>query len=86
MGEPFAEGASQLTVALWSPSTATTELGAAGASAGETALLDGDAADTPIAFVAVTVNEYEVPFVRPETTQVSPLLVQVKPPGVDVTV
>ena len=48
-----------------------------------------DAAPVPFAFVAVTVNVYAVPAVRPETVHevsVAGLGVQVKPPGEDVTV
>jgi hypothetical protein len=40
----------------------------------------------PLALVAATSKVYEVPLVRPLTVQVSPEVVQVKPPGEDVTV
>jgi hypothetical protein len=45
-----------------------------------------EAAPVPLAFVAVTVNVYEVPFVRPATAQLVELVVQVNEPGVEVTV
>lgn len=46
-----------------------------------------DAGDTPMEFVAVTVNVYVVPGVRPVTEQVvAPVVVQVAPPGLAVTV
>jgi hypothetical protein len=50
--------------------------------------LDGsEATPVPAAFVAVTVNVYEVPFVRPDTVQLrAPFVVQVFEPGEDVTV
>lgn len=44
------------------------------------------AGPVPIAFVAVTVNVYAVPFVRPETVIGEADPVPVKPPGLDVTV
>ena len=41
----------------------------------------------PLAFVATIENVYAVPLVRPLTMQVrAPLVVQVKPPGDEVTV
>ena len=41
----------------------------------------------PSALVALTVKVYAVPLVRPETVQlVAPVVVQVNPPGDDVTV
>jgi len=40
----------------------------------------------PFTFVAVTVNVYEVPFVRPVTVQLVVTVVQVNEPGDDVTV
>jgi hypothetical protein len=52
------------------------------------AALDGDDdALVPMALVAVTVNVYEVPLVRPLTVQdVAPVVVQVSMFGEDVTV
>jgi hypothetical protein len=46
-----------------------------------------DGAEVPVALVAVTVNVYDVPLVRPVTVAVvEPLVVAVFPPGLDVTV
>jgi len=66
---------------------AVTREGASGAADG-TALLDGsEALPVPAGFVAVTVNVYEVPFVRPSTVQLrAPFVVHVFEPGDDVTV
>ena len=73
------------TVTLTVPSPATT-VGAAGTlgiGMGVTAADAGDAADVPPAFVAVTVNVYAVPLVRPDTSHEpnAPAMVQVAPPG-----
>jgi len=53
---------------------------------GETGALGSEATLVPTAFVAVTVNVYDSPFVSSVTTQALVEVVQVKPPGVDVTV
>jgi autonomous glycyl radical cofactor GrcA len=45
-----------------------------------------DAAPEPLAFLAVTVKVYAVPFVSPVTVSGLPAPVAVKPPGLDVTV
>jgi hypothetical protein len=47
-----------------------------------------DDADVPVAFVAVEVNVYEVPLLKPVIVQepLDPLTVQVAPPGDAVTV
>ena len=45
-----------------------------------------EAAPVPAAFVAVAVNVYAVPFVRPVTTRGDEAPLAVKPPGDDVTV
>ena len=70
-----------------SSDVAVTREGASGAAEG-TALLDGsEALPVPAGFVAVTVNVYEVPFVRPSTVQLrAPFVVHVFEPGEDVTV
>jgi len=63
-------------------------VGAPGTVNGTTALDAVDDALVPSAFVAVTVNVYEVPFVRPVTVAdvaVAPA-VAVRPPGLDATV
>lgn len=80
------------TSALRSPRVAEGEVGASGAFAGVNADDADDANESPMEFVALTVNVYAVPFVSPVTTQVSGLGVtptiveQVRPPGFDVTV
>jgi hypothetical protein len=48
--------------------------------------LAADASDVPTAFVAVTVNVYDVPFDKPVTVNGLDAPVAVKPPGLDVTV
>ena len=66
---------------------ALTDVGAPGIADGTTAEVAADATDVPRAFVAVTVNVYEVPLVRPFTVQNSaPSVPQVRPPGDAVTV
>jgi len=61
--------------------------GGVGAAAGVTALLSAEAAEVPVAFVAVTVNVYAVPLVSPVTVhEMAPVVVQVRPPGEAVTV
>ena len=67
--------------------------GSAGAvgttAAGVTAAEAADAGDVPVAFVAVAVNVYAVPLVRPSNVQgppAAPATVQVAPPGLAVTV
>jgi len=65
---------------------ALTAVGAPGTVDGTTAAEAEETAPEPLAFVAVTVNVYEVPFVRPVTVQVVVAVVQVNEPGVEVTV
>jgi len=65
---------------------AETLVGAPGTVAGITAAEAVESADVPEAFVAVTLNVYQTPFVRPVTTQVrAPVVVHVRAPGVEVT-
>ncbi len=46
-----------------------------------------EAPPAPAAFVALPVNEYDVPFVRPVIVHViAPLVLQVAPPGLAVAV
>ena len=55
----------------------------------EIVLLEADAELVPAAFVAVTVNVYEVPLVKPVTRcerEVLPALESVPPAGCEVTV
>ena len=85
---PLAVGAVHDTVALPCPAVAITPVGLPGSPEGVT-LLDGlEAAPDPSTFVAVTVNVYGVPFVRPVTVQESCPLdhAHVLPPGELVTV
>ena len=92
MGEPPSDaGADQLTAACPSPARAVTAVGAPGAVAaltGTTALEAAEAGPVPTAFVAVTVNVYEVPFVSPVTVaeSVEPPTLAVAPPGLAVAV
>ena len=68
------------------PNTPETPVGTPGTVAGTTAPDAVDAEPVPAAFVAVTVNVYEVPFVRPVTVQLVVVDVHVDPPGDEVTV
>jgi hypothetical protein len=73
----------------FAPSVADTEVGEPGGAAGTAAAEAADATEVPIAFVAVTVNVYEVPLVRPDTVHEvddADDVVQVFDPGEDVTV
>jgi len=63
-----------------------TAVGAPGTVAGTAAEDAVEAVPVPAEFVAVTVNVYEVPFVRPETVQEVVALRQVNDPGLEVTV
>ncbi len=75
------------TLACVLPGLAVPIVGAPGTVAGVTLFDADDAAPVPIAFVAVTVKVYAVPFVNPVTVQgvdVQPLLVIL--PGVEVAV
>ena len=68
------------------PLVAETAVGAPGVVDGIPTGETAEAEPVPDAFVAVTVNVYETPFVRPVTPQYPALVVQVKPPGDEVTV
>ncbi len=63
-----------------------TEVGAPGTVDGVTAAESVEAAPVPDTFVAVTLNVYEVPFVRPVTVQDVVPVEHVNEPGVEVTV
>ena len=54
-------------------------------SAGVIEVLAEDADESPVAFLPITVNVYAVPFVSPVTEQFVEAVVQVNPPGSDVT-
>src|SRR5262245_1269934 len=85
---PLDDGAVQVTAACPLPATALTPVGAPGGRAGTPGLDPADAVPVPTAFVAVTVNVYVVPFVRPVTVALVavPAAVAVRPPGDAVTV
>ena len=69
------------------PAVAVTAVGAPGTVNGVTAALADDAREEPAALVAVTVNVYAVPLIRPVTVAVvAPVVVAVCPPGAAVTV
>ena len=70
------------------PAVAVTPVGAPGTTpVGVTELDAALAAPVPTLLVAVTVKVYAVPGVRPVTVHVSaPVVVQVRPPGFEVTV
>ena len=65
---------------------AETPEGATGGPTGITEFDEVDASDVPAEFVAVTVNEYDTPLVRPETVHEVKEEVQVFESGVEVTV
>jgi hypothetical protein len=83
---PFDTGAVNEIVACPFPLTATTPVGASGTVAGVTVLLALDEVLVPEIFVAVTVNEYEFPFVNPVTIIGEELPLAVNPPTFEVTV
>jgi len=83
---PFDDGAVQETTTEESPNTPDTPVGAPGTVAGTTAPEAVDAEPVPALFVAVTVNVYEVPLVRPLTVQLVVSVAHANEPGDDVTV
>ena len=64
---PFEAGAVKEMIACAFPALTETPVGDDGGAAGVTVAEDADGGLVPAAFVAVTVNEYAVPFVRPLT-------------------
>ena len=64
---------------------AVAAVGVPGVVAGVAGADPADAGPVPARLMAVTVNVYEVPLVRPVTMQLVPLVEQVNPPGDDVT-
>jgi hypothetical protein len=68
------------------PAVAVPIIGASGTVAGEIELLAEDGVLVPKAFVAVTVNVYAVPLVRPVTTSGDDGPYVVRPPVLEVTV
>jgi hypothetical protein len=83
---PFDDGGVKLTVAVPLPAVAVTAVGASGTALGVTTGDDADGWPGPAAFVALTVNEYGVPFVSPVTVIGLPEPVALAPPGDAVTV
>jgi hypothetical protein len=81
-------GAVHVTVACALPAVAVTAVGAPGTAAGVTAFEAVDAGPVPNEVVAVTVNVYDVPFVRPFTVAVValPATRAVRLPGDEITV
>ena len=65
---------------------ATTAVGASGTVDGTTAADTAEAEPVPDTFVAVTVNEYETPFVRPVTVHEVEAVVHENDPEVEDTV
>jgi hypothetical protein len=83
---PVAIGAFHTTNAPLAPEVAVTLVGAPGTAAGVADAEGAEAAPLPAPFVAVTVKVYLMPLVRPLTVHDVVELVQVLPPGLDVTV
>ena len=83
---PFDAGAEKVTIARVFPPAAVPIDGVPGTVAGVTLLDAADAAPVPIAFVALTVKVYAVPFVRPVTVIGLAAPVAVIVPGLEVTV
>ena len=87
---PLLTGAIQDTTAWALPGVADTPVGASGAVEGETGVtgaLADEASDVPAALAAVTANVYAVPFVKPPTVTLVPMIVvALAPPGDAVTV
>jgi hypothetical protein len=84
---PSDAGAVKLMVALASPATADTLVGApGGVGAGVTGLEGPEAGLVPTALVAVTVNVYAVPFCSPGKTSGLAAPLALAPPGDAVTV
>ena len=73
---PMSDGAVQETRAEALAAVAVTPVGLAGTGAGVTGVEGSDAGPVPASLVALTVNVYGVPLVRPDTVQESGPLVQ----------
>lgn len=70
IGAPFAAGAVHATVTFPVPEVTDTPVGALGAPAGVIVADGADSAEIPTPLVAVALNVYSEPLVRPETLQV----------------
>jgi len=89
IGEPpLLEGAAHVTVICAFPGATDVIVGAGGGPVGVTAVDAAEAGPVPAALVAVTVNVYEVPLLRPVTVADVGVTdaVAVAPPGDAVTV
>ena len=81
MALPSSKPAAQVTAADAAPGVAETPVGGSGTVKGVIAAEGSDAAPVPTPLVAVTVNVYESPFVRPRTVHpIVPSVEQVCPP------
>ena len=83
---PSLAGAFQERATCALPAVAVRLVGIPGTDTGITEFDADDAELVPTAFVAVTVNVYAVPLVRPVTVIGDALPVPVIPPGLEVTV
>ena len=84
---PFENGADHVTVAWVFPAIALGPIGGPGRDDGMIGAVELDGIESPLTFVATTLNVYDVPFVRPVTEHDRvPLVVQCAPPGFAVTV
>ena len=81
---PLDEGALHATRAEAFRERADAAIGAPGTVRGTTAADGLEAGPVPTPLVAVTAKMYAVPFVRPVTVQVVPVVVQVLPDGLAV--
>jgi hypothetical protein len=83
---PFEDGADQATVTCAFPGVAVFRVGAPGTVRGVAdSVFDGE--PVPATLAAVTLNEYDTPFVRPVMAQlVAPAVEQVNAPGLAVAV
>jgi hypothetical protein len=87
IGEPPLDaGAFQVMLACPFPAVATTPAGELGTVTGVMEFDDPDAGLVPTLSVAVTVNVYSVPLVRPVSTMDDCVVVAVMLPGDEVTV
>ena len=82
IGEPPVDDAVKVIVALPLPPTAATFIGALGTVAGVTALLVPEGVLVPAAFVAVTLNVYVVPLLKPVIVIGDDVLVALNPPNI----
>ena len=86
---PSEAGADQDSATWVLPGVAVLRVGAPGAVGAPVGVAERefDAGPAPAAFVAVTLNEYEIPFVNPVTVhEVAPEVEQDAPPGLAVAV